>query len=283
MTLRPEPSAPWWAQEFADVVQRAAADVALDRAALLLAAHGSDHVIKAEDVTTWLRKLDELAAQCRPATFDGWHRHLFVELGLAGNGPDYHNPINSFLPEVLDRRVGIPISLSVLAMEIGRRIGLVCWGIGMPGHFLVGHGPTLPTRDDPVPAGTVIVDVFNGGELLDLEGCRTRFHTLFGSEHAFHPGLLAPVDSHAILIRMLANLKSVYARSSDIEGLLAVMRLRSCLPVMSLDEGRELVRLLDAMNHLGEAWATLGHLDGLYPRAAKVLAEERGRLASKLN
>ncbi len=283
MTLRPEPEAPWWAHAFADVVQRAASDVALDRAAMLLAAHGSSHIRSPDTVEAWLGRLDVIAAGCRPATFDGWHRHLFVDLALAGNGPDYHDPGNSFLPNVLDRGVGIPISLSVVAMEIAHRLELRCWGIGMPGHFLIGHGPTAPTEYDPVPDGTVIIDAFNGGELLDLEACAARFQALFGAEHTFRAEMLAPVDSHAILTRMLANLKANYARARDIEGLASVMRLRSCLPSLTLDEGRELVRLLDAVGRLGEAWATLGHLDGLYPRSAKVLGDERARLASKLN
>lgn len=283
MTLRPEPEAPWWAHAFADEVQRLADDVALDRAALLLAAHRSSYIRTPDDVEVWMGRLDAIAAACRPATFDGWHRHLFVDLALGGNGPDYHDPSNSFLPDVLERRVGIPISLSVIAIETGRRLGLRCWGIAMPGHFLTGHGPTAPTKHDPVPEATVIIDAFNGGELLDAEACRVRFEAQFGGSHPFDVTMLAAVDHHAVLVRMLANLKANYARARDIEGLAAILRLRSCLPTMSLDEGRELVRLLDATGRLGEAWATLDHLDGLYPRSSSVLADERTRLASRLN
>ena len=95
--------------------------------------------------------------------------------------------------------------------------------------------------------------------------------------------MLAPVDAHMILIRMLANLKSNYARSRDIEGLAAVLRLRACLPGLTLDEGRELVRLLDAVGRIGEASNTLDDLTPLFPTATDVLRGERDRIASRLN
>lgn len=286
MTLIPDPQAPWWAHAFATTVQKGARDVELDRAVILLSAHRSALVPSNRAVERELAKLDEIAVACRPATFDGWQRQLFVELGLAGNGADYHDVRNSFLPDVVARRVGIPVSLSVIGIEVGRRLGLSMWGVGMPGHFLLGHGPTVPgrrRRDEPVPEGTVFVDAFNGGAVLDVEGCTSLFRRFHGEAQPFDLSFLAPIDSHMILVRMLANLKSNYARARDIEGLAAVLRLRACLPGLSLDEARELVRLLDATGRVGEAWNTLDLITPLYPNATDVLRAERDRIASRLN
>src|SRR4029079_15079067 len=129
----------------------------LDEGALLIAAVGTG-----ADVDAGLARLDELAADARvaPPSGVGLAQHLFVDRGFAGNTLDYADPRNSFLPDVIDRRLGIPISLSVLMIEVGRRIGVALHGVGMPGHFLVGVD---------APAGG-FVDPFHAGATLNADG-----------------------------------------------------------------------------------------------------------------
>ena len=123
---------------------------------------------------------------------------LFVGEGFRGNESDYGDPRNSFLDDVLDRRLGIPISLSVVMLEVGRRAGLPMHGVGMPGHFLVMDG----ARDN------VWCDPFHGGAELDVEACRRLFARVHGNARGFSRALLAPTGPHLILARMLANLES---------------------------------------------------------------------------
>jgi regulator of sirC expression with transglutaminase-like and TPR domain len=184
---------PGWARKrFVAAVDGPAADVQLDIAALCIAAR----LRPALDIDAECARLDDLARGC-PPTFDGMRAHLFDELGFAGNTRDYADPENSFLDAVITRRTGIPISLSVLTMEVGRRLGLTIEGVGMPGHFLVHDGGRPGVWCDP----------FHGGELLDFEGCRALFTRVHGATHPFHPAFLTVSTPHEILARMLANLE----------------------------------------------------------------------------
>ena len=111
----------------------------LDVAALCIAAHAHPGL----DVDEWVAKLDEIAHACRAPTPDGIRASLAFDYRFSGNRDDYNDPENSLLDSVIARRLGIPITLSVLTMEIGRRLGVTFAGVGMPGHFLL----TVP--DEP--------------------------------------------------------------------------------------------------------------------------------------
>src|SRR5439155_5170289 len=128
---------------FADVVGRET--VPLDEAALLVAAHDRPEL----DVAGELEQLDALAAGCAEPSLDGLRRHLFANLGFVGNTDDYYDPRNSFLDEVVTRRTGLPITLAVVTIEVGRRLGLALAGVGMPGHFLVRASGEPGTFLDP--------------------------------------------------------------------------------------------------------------------------------------
>jgi len=180
---------------FAALVRGPEADIPLDEAALLIAAVAKEDV----DVDAVLRTLDEIADEVPAPTLDGLRALLFRDLGFGGNPDDYYDPANSYLDDVIDRRMGIPISLAVLMMEIGRRIGVPLWGVSMPGHFLV--------RDKVDP--DVFVDPFARGRVLDRVGCEARFHAVQGPGSVFDDTFLEPVGKRAILTRMLANLKTV--------------------------------------------------------------------------
>jgi len=133
------------------------------------------------------------------------NRYLFEELGYTGNQRDYYDPRNSYLNDVLDRRLGIPISLAVIQIELARRLDLPLQGVSFPGHFLVRL---------PVDGGLLVLDPYHRGRSIDADELRQRAQPHFGDRDiADHQLLqmLSPASHRAILIRMLRNLKGVYA------------------------------------------------------------------------
>ena len=255
---------------FAELVQGPESELPLDRASLLIAAHA----YPALDIGAEIEAIDELAAGCPEPTLHGWRRYLFEELGFAGNVDDYYDPANSFLNEVLRRRVGLPISLSVLGMEVGRRLGIRLVGVGMPGHFLLQHA----SADPPV-----WVDPFAGGRLLDREACEERFHLVNGASTPFLESYLDPVAPRAILGRMLANLKAIYAARGNLEGLAWVFALRLSIPGVPDIERRELARVLGSTGQFREAAEALEELAEALPAQAPSLLAEAVALRARLN
>ena len=254
---------------FAELATRQEDHIPLDETALLIAARGRPEV----DVAAELARLDELASGCPEPTFEGWRRHLFVHLGFSGNVGDYHDPANSFLDQVMTRRAGIPISLAVLGMEVGRRLGLRFRGVGMPGHFLLRH------EGSP----EVFVDAFERGRVLDEAGCEERFRATHGPELPFSASYLEPVGTRAILSRMLANLKSVYARRGELDALGWVLELRLAIPGTPPLERRDVARVLTASGRFREAAAELETLAAILPERAEALRKEAVELRARLN
>ncbi len=132
--------------------------------------------------------------------------YLYEDCQFSGNDADYYDPRNSFLNQVIDRRTGIPISLSLVYLEVAKRIDFPMVGIGMPGHFLI--------RPDFEDAG-IFVDAFNGGEILFPEDCRGRLSQIYGQPMDLQPAFLAPVSRRQLLGRMLGNLKAIYLQQRD--------------------------------------------------------------------
>jgi regulator of sirC expression with transglutaminase-like and TPR domain len=204
-------------------------DPPLDRAALAIAA-GPEPTL---DPTPWLAELDQLAAGV--GSLDALVHRLFVKEGFAGNQRNYHDPRNSLLNHVLARKLGIPITLAVLTIEVGRRAGIALEGVGMPGHFLV----RAPGTDD-------YLDVFAGGTRMGPAECEARFRSLSGAgaDVPFGPHLLPTAATGAILVRMLENLRVIFRsrrRPSDLEW---VLRMRLALPGTGLPELLELAQAL---------------------------------------
>ena len=214
----------------------------LDEACLLVAAHARPGL----DVEAEVVRLDDLAAGFRGDDLPGLAQHLCHDLGFAGDRSTYHDPRNSLLPDVLDRRLGIPISLAVLAIEVGKRQGIPIEGIGMPGHFLV--------RDARVEDD--YVDLFDGGRSLDRVGCRTVFEGLH-PRAAWSDAFLAPVGPVAVLSRVLNNLANAYRRSGDRSDLAWTLALRLALPGVTTRERRELAVLLGSIGRFAEGAAVL--------------------------
>ena len=245
--------------QFLALVDGPEEQIPLDLATLLLSAHATPSL----DVAARMRELDALAEGCADPSVDGLLEHLFVELGFTGNREDYDDPRNSLLDHVLDRRLGIPITLSVLTLEVGRRLGLSLHGVGMPGHFLVGD------------RGGRFVDPFEGGRQLDAAGCRDQFHQVLGVEAPWNDRYLAPVGKRAILVRMLTNLRQLYAADGNLLSLGWVLRLRAGVPGADPAEQLELVEVMSALGRYDEAARLLDQLAG----AGAVRTANAGELA----
>ncbi len=198
-------------QSFQDIAALDEEALPLDRAALIIALEEYPDL----DVQEYLRRLDTLAARAEVLVgedsnpinrIEAINQVLFVQEGLRGNDDDYYDPRNSFLNEVLDRRLGIPISLSVIFMEVAKRISFPIMGLGFPGHFLVKH--VSNDRD-------IIIDPFNLGRILTPNDCQELLDKVYNGTVSMNASLLQPMDKRAILTRMLYNLKGVYIQKEQ--------------------------------------------------------------------
>jgi regulator of sirC expression with transglutaminase-like and TPR domain len=216
------------------------------------------------DVPHWLGRLEALgrraAGRVTPhmavdAAAHAVSRLLFEEEGFQGNTADYYDPRNSFLNDVLDRHLGIPISLSVIYLAVAARAGLETVGVGLPGHFVVraargGHHQLL--------------DPFHGGRPLDQAGCLALVARVRPGTHALDPRWLAPVATRQILVRMLANLKAAYSGLGNWSRALAASERILLLRPDAVEELRD----RGALNaRLGETSAALRDWDEYLRRA----------------
>jgi len=255
-------------ERFSELVARPAGGFDLAEAALAIAAGAYPGL----DIGRWLADLDRLAFGV--TDLGGLRTRLFAELGLRGDREGYYNPDNSFLHRVLERRLGIPISLSVVTMAVGRRAGLEIQGVGMPGHFLV-----------YVPSEGVHLDPFDAGAVLGPERAEALFRATTGAgpDVGFGPAMLPVVGSHAILARMLANLRAIYRASGSASDLEWVLRMRLALPQPSVAEIIELGEALAAQGRFLEGASELAARAASAPADAAVLQAAAGALRARLN
>lgn len=257
-------------ERFRQVVAGPERSLRLDEAALLIAAHARPGL----DVQAGVAALDDLAGRVGEHSVDGVVDLLFRELGFSGNRADYYDPANSFLDQVIERRVGIPITLSVLAMEVARRVDVSLAGVGLPGHFL------LRTGEDP-PG---FVDAFAGGRRLDVDGCAQLFRQTQGPEAPFAVELLAPVGARVILARMLGNLRAIYRQRGDRHELLWVEQLRVVLPGAALADRRALAVALAEVGRFDEAADQLAALaDDAGARPGAAIRRQAEQIRARLN
>ena len=154
---------------------------------------------------------------------------LFDEMGFRGNRDDYYDPRNSLLNVVLSRRLGIPITLSLVYIEVGARLGIGLIGIGMPGHFLVRHADLAD----------VFIDPFYGGKVLSTEECAQRLRQVTGTPVRWSPAYLSPVSNAEFIARMLRNLKATYWRRQDYDRALRVTNWLMALQPAAAQERRD--------------------------------------------
>lgn len=185
------------------------------------------------DLGPYLDRIDAMARTVRGRMRGGegatsriahLNRHLFDDLGFRGNVAEYDDPRNSYLNDVLDRRLGIPITLSIVYLAVGVRCGVPLAGVSFPGHFLVRYaGADLEEE--------ILIDTFHRGALLTPEQCRRRLLESFGGRITFHPALLRRASHREILERTLNNLKTGFEARHDYRRALRVQhRLVSLLP-----------------------------------------------------
>jgi regulator of sirC expression with transglutaminase-like and TPR domain len=217
-------------EEFAELVSRSD-DVALDRAFGLVA----QAVLGEGQDTT--HALDDLAARFSGIDEGQLMEALFGSKLLQGDHVTYDEPTNSYLHAVLRRGYGIPLSLCVVAIEVGRRVGVNLLPIGMPGHVLVASATDRERLFDP----------FHGGTALDPRGARELYHRVTGLD-VWSPQYLTAVSNRVVVMRLLTNLKSSYRRRHQIGALRVVMGLRSCFPELNLHEKTEFARLMRTLN-----------------------------------
>jgi regulator of sirC expression with transglutaminase-like and TPR domain len=247
---------------FREIVSRDEDEINLAEAALLIAAEEYPGL----DVELYLDKLDrfaeiarDLAANATDASgmITAINSTLYDRLGFHANRQNYYDPRNSFLNEVLDRRVGIPITLSVVYMEIARRIGFIIKGVGLPGHFIVKH---------PLERGDMFIDPFNGGRLLGEFGCAELINELSGGKLSLRPEHLAAVTKKQILQRMLSNLLGIYAASDHCRALAAIEKILIITPG-SPAHIRDRGLLLGVIGRASEAISELERYLSLSPAA----------------
>jgi regulator of sirC expression with transglutaminase-like and TPR domain len=189
---------------------------------------------QAEDFARRARELGASAAEPL-AAMRVLNNLLFDELGFSGNVADYYDPRNSYLNDVFERRLGIPISLAVVQLDVARRLGLPLEGVSFPGHFLVRL---------PVDGGLLVLDPFHKGRSLDAEELKQRAKPHLGNAEIKDEQLstlLAPAGNRMILVRMLRNLKSLYSEKEDFERALRcadrLLKLDSDQPTELRDRG----------------------------------------------
>ncbi|HTK95791.1 MAG TPA: transglutaminase-like domain-containing protein [Terriglobales bacterium] len=178
------------------------------------------------EIKPYLGKVDALAARVQAkiahpgdeaATITALNQVLFVEEGFRGNTADYYDPRNSLINDVLDRKLGIPITLALVYMEVAARAGFPLFGVGMPGHFLLKHY-------DP-EGRQFVLDPFHQGRLMTPEDCQRQLDQIYGGQMQLAPEMLVSVTRRQMLMRMLANLKTIYLSHRDIRRALPVVDL----------------------------------------------------------
>jgi regulator of sirC expression with transglutaminase-like and TPR domain len=237
---------------FDQLIELPEEDIRLDCAALHLARDVYPHF----SLEGALHRLDMLAAEVAaeragisaPLRFQAMREVLVERHGFNGNKEDYYEPENSYLNRVLERGVGIPISLAVVWVEVGRRLNWPVAGVGLPGHFLV-------RMDDP--ERFVAIDVFNDARSLSLEDCADLLKQHFDGKVQFTPELLEPVGTRVLLTRMLGNLKHIYTVQHNWPRLRDVLHR---LVAMEPDNTLHLQELAGLHMRMGNVRAAYAHL-----------------------
>jgi regulator of sirC expression with transglutaminase-like and TPR domain len=272
-------------EQFADLVAQPDDQVDLALASLLIAGLEYPDL----PIHRYLDELERLGGEARarvhaagpgaagtPEVLNGL---LFGELGFRGNNTDYYDPRNSYLSDVLDRRVGIPITLSTIYLEVARRAGLEADGVGLPGHFIVRLR---------LESGEVLLDPYHAGSRLSAADCQRRLDRIFEGRVRLEQEMLAACSRKEILARMLRNLKAIYAKAADHARCLGVVDLLRRVDPASGVELRDRGLLYAALDCYGLALSDLEEYVARFPEAPdagellEMVARLRGQ-AARLN
>jgi len=219
--------------------------ISLARAALIIARTEYPGL----DVDDYLERLDLFGARVMQLLPDlpetkqvigALNQVLFEEEEFQGNREDYYDPRNSFLSEVLDRKLGIPITLALVYMEVAQRIGFPLFGVGMPGHFLLKHYD--------VDGEETFIDPFNRGDVLTRAQCQTRLDEIYSGQIPLQPEFLHTVTRRQMLTRMLNNLRQIYMNGRDFKRALVIVDLVLAIHPRSAEDMKQRGMLRHALN-----------------------------------
>ena len=217
------------------------------------------------DETVYQRYLSDLTERLRSrlnktdrpvAMIEKLNRILFEEEGFRGNRHNYFDPDNSFINRVVDRKLGIPITLSLIYTEVGKKAGMNLSGIALPVHFI-----TALFHE----SGRTLIDPFKQGEILSEEECRTMVRRRLGEESAFDTRQLSPASPKEILIRMLRNLKAIYLQTHNDMKAFQMLHWILTLDPGSKAELRERGLLYEALGNTDRAAEDLERYIALSP------------------
>ena len=198
----------------------------------------------------------------RQRTLTALNKVIFEEANLRGNREDYYDPRNSFLNDVLDRGLGIPITLSIIYMEVASRVGFPLSGVGMPGHFLLKHYADSGQE--------ILIDCFNRGDILSRQDCQSRLDEIYSGEMKLRPEFLHPIGRRQILTRMLNNLKTVYLSTRNFRKALPIADLILIIYPRSAEDVKQRALLRYSMGLQGLAAEDLDEYLKMSPAASDV-------------
>jgi regulator of sirC expression with transglutaminase-like and TPR domain len=242
-------------QTFSEIAALDESIFPLDRAAIAIGMEEYPSL----NIDDYIRQLNGLAARTEALfgadrstynVLECLNEALFVQEGLRGNLDDYYDPKNSFINEVLDRKQGIPISLSVIYMEVARRINFAVQGVGFPGHFIVKH---------PLGEQEIFIDPFNQGRILTVKDCQELLDRIYGGSVPVHPTFLQAMEKKAVISRMLFNLKGIYYQKEEHHKALSVVERILMLNPGTLSEIRDRGMLYMHTSLFSKALADLEH------------------------
>jgi len=267
-------------REFRQAADRREEQIDLGRAALTIALPEYPTL----DVSAYLGRISDLALEVAERagvdadafrTIAALNFVFFARHGFRGNRDDYYDPKNSFLNEVIERKTGIPITLSVLYMEVAGRVGLTVDGIGFPGHFMV---------KAEADGNEIVIDPFNSGDIKTEEDLTAMVQQMYGGKLGFRREFLAPVSKKQILTRMLTNLKVIYAKADDMVKTLGTLDRLLILDPASTDDIRDRGVIYTRLECYGQAKEDLERYLQLAPDAddAAAIREQLVDLAKRV-
>lgn len=200
------------------------------------------------------------------------HHYLFDELGYAGNSDDYYAPANSYLPEVLESRRGLPITLSLVYKAVGEKLGQTVKGVGLPGHFIASVA---------TDSGTMYIDCFAGGRIMTADECRQRVESIFSDTVEWNDQMLQPVTHRMWVSRMIQNLLHIFTTNQQWTDVAAMLELQMLLWPQQAQLQRDLALVLARIDMPEPACMWLGEYLRANPNDPE--RDELSQLLTKLS